>query len=292
MDDSLISIIVPTYNRAHLIGETIRSVIDQSYRHWELIIVDDGSTDDTEQVVKDFSETRIKYFFVEHTGNLGRVRNEGISHATGDYIALLDSDDLWLPKKLEYQLTLIAQHLSAYFVFGHGEQFGCGATPKPQVDHFFTGKVFYPFLFESRFILYVPTLLFRKEVLYRLKSFDESLIKCTDIDFFLRLAFHFEGIFSSEVIARIRKTEQSHSKENELLAFEEYLKMLGQHREEGRLTDQQFLYLEARHHYRLGLIHLRNKDSKRATSEFLECIKLSPMNWRAWLRFIQSKAVG
>jgi glycosyltransferase involved in cell wall biosynthesis len=289
MQDPLVSIIVPTHNRAHLIGDTIRSVISQNYRHWELIIVDDGSTDETEQVVKKFSENRIRYFFIEHTGNLGRVRNKGIAQAAGNYIALLDSDDLWLPHKLEYQLSFFTQYSQACFVFGQGEQFGEGATPTPQLERYFAGKVFHPFLFESRFILYVPTLLFKKEVFHHLKAFDESLIKCTDIDFFLRLAFRFEGVFSHEVVVRIRKAGQSHSKENELFAYEEYLKMLAKHHAEERLTDDQFRFLAAKHHYKLGLIHLRDKDSKRAASEFLKSTRLDLFNWRGWLRFIQSK---
>src|SRR6478736_9323873 len=119
----LVSIIVPTYNRAHLIGETIQSVIDQSYINWELIIVDDGSTDDTKKKVEEFNDKRIRYFFIEHTGLIGAVRNFGMKNTRGELIAFLDSDDLWLSNKLEYQLSLLKEYPQAAFVFGHGKHF-------------------------------------------------------------------------------------------------------------------------------------------------------------------------
>ena len=93
----LVSVIIPTYNRVHLIGETIQSVIDQSYTNWELIIIDDGSTDDSENVINEFNDNRIRYYTIQHCGILGKVRNVGLSHSKGDYIAFLDSDEIWLP---------------------------------------------------------------------------------------------------------------------------------------------------------------------------------------------------
>ena len=103
----LVSIIVPTYNRGHLIGETIQSVIDQSYKNWELIIVDDGSKDNTKERIEGFNDDRLRYYFIEHCGIIGAVRNRGMNNARGEYIAFLDSDDLWQPDKLDYQLLKI-----------------------------------------------------------------------------------------------------------------------------------------------------------------------------------------
>ena len=113
----LVSIIVPTYNRGNLIGETIQSVIDQSYKNWELIIVDDGSTDDTKKRVEEFKDTRIQFHLTVHSGVIGRVRNRGITYSKGNYIAFLDSDDLWLPNKLERQLSFLKKNPQASFIF-------------------------------------------------------------------------------------------------------------------------------------------------------------------------------
>jgi glycosyltransferase involved in cell wall biosynthesis len=284
----LVSIVVPTYNRGHLIGETIQSVIDQSYKNWELIIVDDGSTDDTKKRVDEFNDVRIRYYFISHTGVIGAVRNVGMSHASGNYIAFLDSDDLWLPDKLDYQLSLLRKNPESSFVFGHGEHFGTGATPTPELEKEFIGNIFIPFLFEKRFIFYVPTLLFKKEVLNKITSIDETLFYAGDIDFFLRMAYSFKGIFSHNIVTRIRKEEKSHSQNNKLNAYDDYLLMLNKHRHENRLTSKQFTQLASEHHYKLGLIYLRFEKSKKARKEFLNHIQLNPLSWKGWIRLVQS----
>lgn len=94
------SIIIPTYNRAHLISKAIESVIDQTYPNWELVIVDDGSTDNTEKVVKSYKDDRIKYYWQENQER-NIARNYGLSKALGDYIIFWDSDDLMVPTNLK-----------------------------------------------------------------------------------------------------------------------------------------------------------------------------------------------
>jgi len=291
--NDLVSIIVPTYNRAHLIEETIQSVIDQGYKNWELIIVDDGSIDDTKKKVEKCNDLRIRYFFIQHTGIIGAVRNFGIKNARGQFIAFLDSDDLWLPHKLEYQLDLLQKHPQAAFVFGHGEHFGSGATSTPNLERLFVGRVYEPFLFEQRFIFYMPTLLFRKEVMDKIIAIDESLFYGDDIDLFLRIAYAFEGIFSNDIIIKIRKAERSHSRNNELSAYEEYLIMLKKHLHENRLTLKQFSQLAAGHHYKLGLLYLQSGNARRAKKEFQNHIRLHPLSWKGWIRLAQSlKTIG
>lgn len=100
----LVSVVVSTYNRADLIGETIKSILNQTYRNLELIIVDDGSTDNTREVVEGFGDWRIRYIFTDNWGGPARPRNIGIKRAKGEYIAFCDDDDLWFPNKIEEQL--------------------------------------------------------------------------------------------------------------------------------------------------------------------------------------------
>ena len=104
MRNPKINIIIPTYNRADLLPRAIDSVLKQSYRNWEAVIIDDGSTDETEKVVKRYTDTRIHY--IKHKLNPGipAARNTGIKKSKGKYIALLDSDDEWLPQKLACQI--------------------------------------------------------------------------------------------------------------------------------------------------------------------------------------------
>jgi glycosyltransferase involved in cell wall biosynthesis len=105
----LVSIIMPSYNTAQYIAETIQSVINQSYQNWELIIVDDCSTDDTDIVVKKIKDSRIKYLRNEKNSGAAASRNRALRIANGRWVAFLDSDDLWKPEKLEKQIRFMTK---------------------------------------------------------------------------------------------------------------------------------------------------------------------------------------
>ncbi len=108
MVEGLVSIIMPSWNTARFIAETIQSVIDQTYQNWELLIVDDCSTDNTDEVVESFLlDSRIKYFHNEKNSGAAVTRNKAMREAQGEWIAFLDSDDLWMPEKLEKQIKFM-----------------------------------------------------------------------------------------------------------------------------------------------------------------------------------------
>lgn len=110
MVDGLVSIIMPSWNTEKFIGETIQSVINQTYTNWELIIVDDCSTDDTDKIVSLFKDNRIKYFHNEENSGAALTRNKAMREAQGEWIAFLDSDDLWVPEKLEHQIMFMEKN--------------------------------------------------------------------------------------------------------------------------------------------------------------------------------------
>jgi len=107
MNKPLVSVIMPTYNRAHYLGDSVVSVLKQTYGNFELLIIDDGSSDKTKNVVKYFvnKDPRVQYIFIQHTGCPAGPRNFGLERAQGDYLTFLDSDDEYLPEKLERQVT-------------------------------------------------------------------------------------------------------------------------------------------------------------------------------------------
>lgn len=283
-----ISIILPTYNRANLISETIRSVLNQTYANWELIVIDDGSTDETRSLVMSFKDQRIQHHFIEHTASIAMVRNEGLRKAKSEFIAFLDSDDLWKPHKLERQLSLLQSYPDTAFAFANGDQFGEGATPTPVLEDFFAGQIFLPFLLESRFIFYVPSLLFRKEVLHKIPLLDENLQSTADILFFLRLASEFKGIFTNESLVQIRKHTTNHSNEMEPIAADEYIKMLKKLSNEERLSKLHHSLLAAKAYYRLGIELLRHGKAKEAKRNFIQSLKLVPSHWQSWIRMLQT----
>lgn len=114
--EGLVSVITPTYNCGGFIAETIESVQKQNYTLWEMIIVDDCSTDDTKKVVEDFlrQDDRIKYYCLEKNSGAAVARTKAMELATGQYIAFLDSDDLWMPDKLTRQIAFMKENKYAF----------------------------------------------------------------------------------------------------------------------------------------------------------------------------------
>lgn len=115
MKNSLVSIITPCYNSEKFIAETIKSVQNQTYQNWEMLITDDGSTDTSVEIIKDFikKDDRIKLYQIQNSG-AAVARNHSIKNAKGTFIAFLDSDDIWLPTKLEKQLNFMQTHQYAF----------------------------------------------------------------------------------------------------------------------------------------------------------------------------------
>ena len=129
MEKGLVSVIMPSWNTGKFIVESIQSVINQTYSNWELIIVDDCSNDNTDSVVKQFlSDSRIKYFKNEHNSGAAVTRNKALREANGEWIAFLDSDDLWLPEKLEKQIDFMISH---DYVFSYHEYEKIDEEDKP-----------------------------------------------------------------------------------------------------------------------------------------------------------------
>ena len=108
--NDLVSIIMPSYNTASYIADSVKSVLDQTYKNWELIIVDDCSSDDTLSVVSRFTDERIKFFRNENNSGAALTRNRALREAKGKWIAFLDSDDLWHPEKLEKQIGFMEKN--------------------------------------------------------------------------------------------------------------------------------------------------------------------------------------
>ncbi len=107
----LVSVIMPAYNAEKYISKSIQSVLEQTYQNWQLIIVNDGSKDDTSSIIKCFDDKRIRLIEQENSG-VSKARNTGIEYSDGEYIAFLDSDDIWLDKKLEVQVNFMLNNLN------------------------------------------------------------------------------------------------------------------------------------------------------------------------------------
>jgi glycosyltransferase involved in cell wall biosynthesis len=184
----LVSIVIPTFNRDHTIERALRSAMAQSLQDFEILIVDDASTDNTAVVLAQFDDPRIKHFRHDENRFAGAARNTGMAAANGKYIAFLDSDDAWLPEKLQRQVGLLE---------GIDKDCGCSYTGaiinttgglKKQTIYqpLWHGYAMQAYLLD-KFVIWTPTFLFRTELLQQTGPFDTSLIRAEDIDFYLRI---------------------------------------------------------------------------------------------------------
>ncbi|AGK95883.1 glycosyltransferase family 2 protein [Clostridium pasteurianum] len=189
--NELVSVVIPTYNRKDIIERAVNSVLNQTYKNIEIIIVDDNSNDGTEDLVsKVYSKLKnIKY--IRHETNRGgnAARNTGLKYSSGKYIAFLDSDDEWFPEKLEKQLLLMHEKkadlvYTDYILFNE----------KTKEEHVFNNsskKYNFIDLLGSNFIGTTSTILTTKKVLNAVNGFDEDLPSCQDWDLYIRIGNKF-----------------------------------------------------------------------------------------------------
>jgi glycosyltransferase involved in cell wall biosynthesis len=186
--NSLVSVIIPTYNRGWILKEAIDSVSAQDYKDLELIVVDDGSTDNTSEILASY-ENDIKVLFQENKG-VSAARNRGITEASGQLIAFLDSDDLWLPRKLYTQVDFFNQMPDALICQTEEIWIRDGQRVNPKKRHKKpSGMIFEPSL---ELCLVSPSaVMIRRSLFDRVGEFDVTLPACEDYDLWLRISCRF-----------------------------------------------------------------------------------------------------
>lgn len=199
----LISVIIPTYNRAALLQETIASVLGQTYPHFEVIVSDDGSTDDTANLISKLGDHRIKYLGLGHSGHPGIVRNRGVAKSSGNWIAFIDSDDLWVPRKLEWQMNRIIEE-NKHWSFGDFNKMGKQDSGGSRV--FISNDLVKDILY-NRLPVFIGTVLVRKTAFYEVGGFSEetNIAFREDFDLVLRLALHSAPVIIEKTLAYVRE---------------------------------------------------------------------------------------
>jgi glycosyltransferase involved in cell wall biosynthesis len=184
-DTPLVSAIIPTFNRGWILNEAIQSVLDQTYQPMEIIVVDDGSTDDTRDILDSFGDG-ITVLYQENRG-VSAARNLGIKHSHGELIAFLDSDDLWTPDKIACQVDFFCDNPNAVICQTEEIWIRNGKRVNPKNKHKkLSGMIFEPSL---ELCLVSPSAVMIQRALFELKGFfDETLPACEDYDLWLRIA--------------------------------------------------------------------------------------------------------
>ena len=183
-----VSVIIPTHNCGRYLVESVESVLNQSLADFELIVVDDGSTDGTDKIMKPYlDDSRVKYIKKPERRGLSAARNTGIEASIGDFISFLDADDMFVEGKIQRQLDFFEDRKQCGLCYTNEVYFKEGENKHLLSPRYhFSGDVFY-FLKRSNFI-HISTVMVRKEIL-RKDRFEESLRSHEDWDFFLRLSF-------------------------------------------------------------------------------------------------------
>ena len=224
MTNNLVSIIIPTFNRAHLIGETLDSVLEQTYLNWECIIVDDGSTDATEKLVGKYikKDKRFRYYSrpINSIKGANACRNYGFEFSKGEFIKWFDSDDVMYSELLEKQVGTFEEAIDcsvckvAYYDFEKNETLKENSINSNQlIEDYLVGRITF----------YVSGPLWRKRFLNNRKElFDENLFNLDDWDFNLRMLYKNPNIaFINKPLIKYRVHENSLSKEIGKLNFDE-----------------------------------------------------------------------
>jgi glycosyltransferase involved in cell wall biosynthesis len=217
MKEPLVSVIIPTYNRVATIIRAIESVLNQTYRNLELIVVDDNSTDGTKELVEErVSDKRLKYIKLSKNLGGGGARNRGINEAQGDYIAFQDSDDKWLTNKLEKQMQVFQNKPNIDVVFCQMKRIlGDYSTVYPKRNPTATTNLLTTFLIEN--YIGTPTAVVRKNKLVENKGFDESLPRLQDWDLFIRLAKDSNFYMVNDALCHVYMQENSITNKSEAL---------------------------------------------------------------------------
>ncbi len=210
-----VSVIIPTHNRAETILASVNSVLSQTYQNIELIVVDDASTDNTNALIQSINDPRFIYVRLQSNSGANYARNYGISSASGDYIAFQDSDDEWLPTKIEKQVEVLDNHSDIYLVFTALRRFKNGHTsvlprkvPEQREDMLKE-------LLKGNFIS-TQTVVVKREFFEIVGVFDDKLPRLQDWDLFIRGLVKIKAYFISEPLVKVFYTSNSISANSKL----------------------------------------------------------------------------
>jgi glycosyltransferase involved in cell wall biosynthesis len=200
-----ISVIIPAYNSEQTIRETITSVLNQTFTDFELIVINDGSTDNTLSLLQNISDNRLKIHSYEN-GGLATARNRGITRASGEFLSFLDADDLWTPDKLASQLAVLEQHPEAGAAYSWTVCMMQEETSVLFVEahaNLVEGNIYEDLLLEN-FIGSGSNILVRRSVINTVGQFKDTFKTCEDWDFYLRVAakFPFVVVPKNQIIYR------------------------------------------------------------------------------------------
>ncbi len=281
MKEKLVSVIIPTYNRADLVLRAVESVCKQSYSNLEIIVVDDNSKDDTQAVIHEMAKKDDRIIYLHNSNNMdgGGSRNVGIENANGDIVAFLDSDDVWYKNRISNQIELFQDSdvVATYCNYNMVEF----ETGKVIVNNSRAGKHQVNDIYFGNYLGTTSCLMARKDILLQIGMFDARLNSCQDWDLYIRLIQSGKIVWEKEILLSqyIHKKRLSTNKENILQGNSMLLKKMELYCDKASFSVWMTHKIMSRFYYRMGIIWVSCTDYDEAKTCLLNSVKLNPFNY-------------
>ncbi len=271
----LVSVIIPTYNRRKVLARALNSIFAQTYDNYEIIIIDDCSDDGTREWLTSLDDPRLHYIFLDKNTGPAHARNVGLERARGEFIAFLDSDDIWCPRKLEKQLKVFHEHPDIHVVYTRCIRIGKDGSYFAWPVRVYSGNILDELLVEN---IVVPTssVMVRRECFNVVGGFDENFPSCMDWDLWVRIAEHFKFFGMKDILVCYFETHDQITFQSQKVVTGHYLF----HQKHFHKLIQYGKQKLRKHAYRFGQIFWLHRSYKKARELFWKAWKHAP--WNLW----------
>tara|TARA_Y100000741_G_C18243163_1_gene554429 strand:- start:725 stop:1624 length:900 start_codon:yes stop_codon:yes gene_type:complete len=285
------SIVVTTYNSENFIKRALSSIFSQTYQNFEIIIVDNSSTDNTKKIIQDFSQDKIRFFEVKNDGVIGYSRNKGINHSNADWIAFLDSDDTWEPKKLDIVKQVIEKNPN--IILACHNEWHIFNNSKKELQHGPYERDMYKKLVFDGNCLSTSAVTLRRDIAIKVKGFSErkDFITTEDYEFWIRLSKEGKFFFIDEILGSWYAYKGSESSKinihaNALLSVMEYHLNLWQqiHKKDAKKIKMR----KSKVYLSIALMYLKDQAFKNAARFAKKSIKLNLFQIKSWVVLLLS----
>ncbi|OGM11468.1 hypothetical protein A2Z22_00255 [Candidatus Woesebacteria bacterium RBG_16_34_12] len=285
MKKPLVSVIIPTYNRSSMLKNSIESVLKQTYHNFELIIVDDGSTDNTKEVVKKIKDKRIKYFYKKNQGPAS-AQNYGIKHSGGKYITILGDDDLYLPNKIDVQVELLEKNSDYGFCYSN-----IYLKNKDKLHLYLSNEPFNSHLnlLLSKNFIAAPTVMIKSNTLKSLKGFNESYEIAEDYDLWLRAAKKYLFDYINKPLVIVNLHDSNLCRDIKKVSYYDGIvryKHLKHYK--GRIPKKYIKKYRRELAFQKGKVLFYEGKKTKARRYFKKAIKIDPTQVKAYLLYLSS----
>jgi glycosyltransferase involved in cell wall biosynthesis len=278
-----VSVIIPVYNRAGFLREAIDSVLNQTWGDFEIIVVDDGSTDGTGEVAKSYGD-RIRYFHKKNEGP-SKARNHGASRGRGRYLGFLDSDDIWEPHKLDVQMTFLESHPEVELISCGSYALGTPRKRRSPIRGHMCGDLFLD-LYQRSFIN-TSGVVMTRDSFFQAGPFDEAIRTAEDYDLWLKVARTSTMAYLDAPLVGIRKHPDELSK-NKLELRQNAIRVIQKHFDPTRVPERIYRRRLADLNIYLGRGYLRIGDFRASRESFRRALRLTPLRFRTIRYFVRS----